>query len=112
MALMVVLWLLILRGVAIEFRSHQDHPLWREFWDSIFSLASALLAVVFGATLGNLVRGVPLGKEGLRGMPLFTNFLTGPDPGILDWNSPNQVPQGPPEPQNRKTPPLNSNHPP
>ena len=85
MALMVVLWLLILRGVAIEFRSHQDNPLWREFWDTVFSLASALLAVVFGTTLGNLIRGVPLGKEGLRGMPLFTNFLIGREPGILDW---------------------------
>jgi cytochrome d ubiquinol oxidase subunit II len=85
MALMVVLWLLILRGVAIELRSHQDHPLWREFWDTVFMLASALLAVVFGTSLGNLIRGVPLGKEGLRGMPLFTNFLTGREPGILDW---------------------------
>jgi cytochrome d ubiquinol oxidase subunit II len=85
MALMVVLWLLILRGVAIEFRSHQDHPLWREFWDTVFSLASALLAVVFGTSLGNLIRGVPLGEEGLRGMPLFTNFLIGREPGILDW---------------------------
>ncbi len=85
LALVVVLWLLILRGVAIEFRSHQDNPLWREFWDTIFSLASALLAVLFGTTLGNLLRGVPLGKEGLRSMPLFTNFLTGREPGILDW---------------------------
>jgi cytochrome d ubiquinol oxidase subunit II len=85
MALMIVLWLLILRGVAIEFRSHQAHPLWREFWDTIFSLASVLLAMVFGATLGNLVRGVPLGKAGLPGMPLFTNFRPGREPGILDW---------------------------
>ncbi|HVX11559.1 MAG TPA: cytochrome d ubiquinol oxidase subunit II [Pirellulales bacterium] len=85
MALMIVLWLLILRGVAFEFRSHQDHPLWREFWDTIFSLASVLLAVVFGATLGNLIRGVPLEEAGLRGMPLFTDFLTGREPGILDW---------------------------
>src|SRR5229473_6117647 len=60
LALMIVLWLLILRGVSIEFRSHQENPLWREFWDSVFSLASALLAAVFGTTLGNLVRGVPL----------------------------------------------------
>jgi cytochrome bd ubiquinol oxidase subunit II len=85
MALIVVLWLLILRGVAIELRLHQDHPLWREFWDTVFSLASALLAVVFGTTLGNLIRGVPLEKEGLRGMPLFTNFLIGRAPGIVDW---------------------------
>ena len=53
MALIVVLWLLILRGVAIELRSHQDHPLWREFWDTVFMLASALLAVVFGTTAVN-----------------------------------------------------------
>ena len=85
MALMIVLWLLILRGVAIEFRSHQDHSLWREFWDTVFSLSSVLLAVVFGVTLGNLIRGVPLGKQGLPGMPLFTNFLPGRKPGILDW---------------------------
>jgi cytochrome d ubiquinol oxidase subunit II len=85
MALMVVLWLLILRGVAIEFRSHQDNVLWREFWDTVFSAASALLAVAFGTTLGNLVRGVPLGREGLRGMPLFTDFRPGREPGILDW---------------------------
>jgi cytochrome d ubiquinol oxidase subunit II len=85
MALMIVLWLLILRGVAIEFRLHQEHPLWREFWDTVFSLASAMLAVVFGTTLGNLIRGVPVGKDGLHGMPLFTNFRTGRQPGILDW---------------------------
>jgi cytochrome d ubiquinol oxidase subunit II len=85
LALMVVLWLLILRGVAIEFRSHQDNLLWREFWDTVFSAASALLAVAFGTTLGNLVRGVPLRREGLPGMPLFTNFLPGREPGLVDW---------------------------
>ncbi|WP_165227039.1 cytochrome d ubiquinol oxidase subunit II [Aquisphaera insulae] len=85
MALMIVLWLLILRGVAIEYRSHQENPLWREFWDSVFSIASALLAVTFGATIGNLVRGVPVAEDGLRAMPLFTDFRTGPRPGILDW---------------------------
>jgi cytochrome d ubiquinol oxidase subunit II len=85
LALMIVLWLLILRGVSIEFRSHQENPLWREFWDSVFSLASVLLAVVLGTSLGNLVRGVPLNANGLPGMPLFTNFLPGKEPGIFDW---------------------------
>ncbi len=85
LALIIVLWLLILRGVAIEFRAHQDNLLWREFWDTIFCLASALLAVVFGTTLGNLIRGVPVGEDGLRGMPLFTNLRTGREPGIFDW---------------------------
>src|SRR6516225_10177755 len=85
MALMIVLWLLILRGVAIESRSQQENPLWREFWDTVFSLASGLLAVVLGAALGNVVRGVPVDEKGLAGMPLFTNFLPGRDAGILDW---------------------------
>src|SRR5271163_3448619 len=64
MALFIVLWLLILRGVSIEFRSHEENPLWREFWDTVFALASALLAVVFGTALGNIVRGVPLDRTG------------------------------------------------
>jgi cytochrome d ubiquinol oxidase subunit II len=85
LALMIVLWLLILRGIAIELRSHQENPLWREFWDSVFSLASALLAVVMGTALGNLIRGVPVNADGLPGMPLFTDFRPGTDPGIFDW---------------------------
>src|SRR5260370_37587925 len=40
MALMIVLWTLILRGIAIESRIHQANPLWNEFWDTTFSLAS------------------------------------------------------------------------
>src|SRR5262250_3056095 len=35
--LMIVLWLLILRACGIELRGHIDHPLWRSFWDFIFS---------------------------------------------------------------------------
>ncbi len=85
MALMIVLWLLILRGIAIAFRSEQDNPLWREFWDTTFSLASALLAVVLGTALGNVVRGVPVGETGFFAIPLFTDFRTGRQPGIFDW---------------------------
>lgn len=85
LALMIVLWLLILRGVALEFRSHQEVSVWKEFWDAVFAIASSLLAFIFGVALGNLVRGVPIGENGLPGMPLFTNFLTGKHPGIFDW---------------------------
>src|SRR5437588_6983181 len=82
LALMIVLWLLILRGVAIESRSRQENPLWREFWDTTFSLASALLAVVLGVTLGNVVRGVPLDGTGLFFVPLFTDFQPSARPGV------------------------------
>src|SRR5512135_3207819 len=62
--LMIVLWLLMLRGLGIEFRHRIHHPLWAAFWDAVFSFSSILLAVFFGAALGNVVRGVPLNREG------------------------------------------------
>jgi cytochrome d ubiquinol oxidase subunit II len=85
MAFMFVLWLLIVRGIAIESRSRQANPLWREFWDTAFSLSSSLLAIVLGASLGNMVRGVPLDSTGFFAMPLFTDFQPGVQPGIFDW---------------------------
>ena len=62
--LMIVLWLLILRGIAIEFRNHLENPVWQPLWDSVFAGASTLLAIFFGAALGNVVRGVPLDSSG------------------------------------------------
>ncbi len=83
--LMIVLWLLILRGCSVEFRSHVDNAVWRPFWDVVFTLASGLLAIFLGAALGNVVRGVPLDASGDFFLPLWTNFMPGPNPGILDW---------------------------
>jgi cytochrome d ubiquinol oxidase subunit II len=83
--LMMVLWLLILRGLSVELRSHVDNDLWRSFWDASFALGSTLLAIFFGAALGNVVRGVPLDQAGYFFLPLWTNFMPGPDSGILDW---------------------------
>lgn len=83
--LMIVLWLLILRGSAIEFRNHLDSATWRPFWDVVFAGASGLLAVFFGAALGNVVRGVPLDERGEFFLPLWTDFSAGASPGILDW---------------------------
>jgi cytochrome d ubiquinol oxidase subunit II len=84
-AIFLVLWALILRGIAIEFRSHVNATLWRSFWDVTFSIASASLAVLFGAAMGNLVRGLPLDRQGWFSLPLFTNFLPKDPVGILDW---------------------------
>jgi cytochrome bd ubiquinol oxidase subunit II len=83
--LMIVLWLLILRGVSIELRSHSHDPLWRTFFDGLFSFASSLLAVFFGAALANVIRGVPIGPDDYFFLPLWTDWRTGPHPGILDW---------------------------
>ena len=85
LALIIVLWLFIARGLALELRSHVDHVLWKQLCDVAFCGASVFLAVVFGAALGNLIRGVPLNRDGYFFVALWTNFMTGPDPGILDW---------------------------
>ena len=85
LALMMVLWLLILRGIAIEFRNHIDNPLWKPAWDTVFGGASAILAFVFGVALGNVVRGVPLDANGYFFLPLWTNLLPGADAGVIDW---------------------------
>lgn len=84
-AIFLVLWSLILRGISIEFRSHLADSQWRSFWDAVFGLASALLAIFFGAALGNLLRGLPLGADGWFGLTLFTDFSGRPPVGILDW---------------------------
>jgi cytochrome d ubiquinol oxidase subunit II len=84
-AIFLVLWVLILRGIAIEFRSHIEDALWRTAWDFVFGVASTLLPVLFGAALGNLLRGLPLNQEGWFSLPLFTDFTTGGEVGILDW---------------------------
>ncbi len=83
--LMMVLWLLMLRGIGIEFRTHIESPLWRSFFDAIFSVSSALLTIFFGAALGNVIRGVPLNSEGYFFEPLWTTFTVVPQAGILDW---------------------------
>ena len=78
LALMIVLWLLILRGISIEFRSHIESELWHAFWDVIFAGASSLLAIFYGAALGNVVRGVPIEADGYFFLPLWTNFRPAP----------------------------------
>ncbi len=85
LAIFLVLWTLILRGIAIEFRSHVEDRLWRSFWDATFAVASTLAPVLFGAALGNLLRGVPLSAEGWFALPLFASFSPTGALGILDW---------------------------
>jgi cytochrome bd ubiquinol oxidase subunit II len=83
--LTIVLWLLMLRGIGIELRTHMDNPVGRGFFDALFFGSSALLTIFFGAALGNVVRGVPLGPNQYFFEPLWTNFCVGVNNGILDW---------------------------
>ena len=83
--LMIVLWLLILRGISLELRNHIDVGVWRDLLDGVFGVSSTLLIIFFGAALANVLRGVPLQADGYFFLPLWTNWQPGPHPGILDW---------------------------
>ena len=85
LALWFVLWSFILRGVSIEFGGHIRDNLWQSWWDFVFAVSSVVLAVLFGAALGNVIRGVPLDESGKFSMSLFTNFGVRGRVGILDW---------------------------
>ena len=83
--LMIVLWLLVLRGVSLEIRNHLDVGVWRTLLDGVFGWASVLLTIFYGAALANVLRGVPLNADGYFFLPLWTNWQPGVSPGILDW---------------------------
>jgi cytochrome bd ubiquinol oxidase subunit II len=57
---MLLLCALIFRAVAIEFRSKEPWPWWRQAWDVMFALGSTLAAFLIGVAMGNIVRGIPL----------------------------------------------------
>ncbi len=64
LAMMLVLFSLIFRAVAIEFRSKREEPAWRRFWDVSFSVASIASSLLFGIALGNVIFGIPLDPRG------------------------------------------------
>ena len=66
-ALLIVLFSLILRGVSLEFRGLHDSAGWRRFWDASLVAASFVTALLFGAAFGNLFRGLAIDETGFRG---------------------------------------------
>lgn len=60
---MLLLFGIILRAVAIEFRSKQPMRWWRQMWDFLFFSASLLISMTLGLILGNLIRGIPLDPQ-------------------------------------------------
>jgi cytochrome d ubiquinol oxidase subunit II len=83
--MIILVWCILLRGVSLEFAAHSTDRLWRAFWDFVFAMSNVLLAVIFGAAFGNLVRGVPVDPMRPFSLPLFTDFRTSGTLGILDW---------------------------
>ena len=87
LALFLILWCLILRGISLEVGGHINDNLWQGFWDFVFVFANFLLAILFGAAAGNLARGVPLDAYGNFSMAFFTDFGVRGNVGLLDWYS-------------------------
>ena len=63
LALFLILFALIIRGVAFEFRSKDDNLLWRKTWDMAIFVGSFLPALLWGVAFGNIVRGVPIDES-------------------------------------------------
>jgi len=85
LALFLILWCLVLRGMALEVGGHVNDRMWHSFWDVVFTVASVLLAILFGVALGDLARGVPVDPNGNFSMAFFTNFGVRGNVGLLDW---------------------------
>lgn len=94
--LMLILWLLIFRAIGLELRGQIHNEMWENLWDKAFGIASLLLALFFGAALGNVVRGVNLGnvENGVSTyeahyffLPLWnSNFSPLSEQlGVIDW---------------------------
>jgi len=71
-ALMLILFALILRGVAFEFRSKVDSDGWRKVWDACIFIGSAAPALLFGVAFANIFRGIPIDQNGIYQGNLFT----------------------------------------
>jgi cytochrome d ubiquinol oxidase subunit II len=85
LALFLILWCLILRGISFDVGGHLRDRLWRSFWDFVFVFSNLLLAVLFGAAGGNVARGVPIDAQGNFSMAFFTDFRVHGNVGLLDW---------------------------
>jgi cytochrome d ubiquinol oxidase subunit II len=63
LALLLMLLALIVRAVAFEFRSKDQHPIWRRVWDWMIFFGSTVPALLWGVAFGNLIRGVPIDAD-------------------------------------------------
>lgn len=63
LAFILLLFVIIFRAVAIEFRSKRPGAVWRNSWDIAFSVSSIFIALIFGIAVGNMIVGVPIGAD-------------------------------------------------
>ena len=63
--LMLILFALILRGVAFEFRGQIDSPGWKKIWDACIFVGSSVPGLLFGVAFANIFRGIPFDINGV-----------------------------------------------
>lgn len=61
--LMLILLALILRAVAIEFRSKIESPAWKSTWDNFHALGSVMVSILFGVAFANIFQGIPFDAD-------------------------------------------------
>ena len=63
LALVLMLVALIFRGLAFEYRSLREDPVWRNRWDWAIFGGSLVPALLWGVTVGNLMRGFAIDAD-------------------------------------------------
>lgn len=63
LALFLMLMALIVRAVAFEFRSKDESSIWRNTWDWMIFIGSAVPALLWGVAVTNLIKGVPINAK-------------------------------------------------
>ncbi|MDA8307754.1 MAG: cytochrome d ubiquinol oxidase subunit II [Deltaproteobacteria bacterium] len=71
-ALLLILFCLIVRGVAMEYRSKFSSAKWRKFWDTLLWIGTFGPGLLFGVAFANLFRGIPIDKAGIYHGTLLT----------------------------------------
>ncbi|RNC67842.1 MAG: cytochrome d ubiquinol oxidase subunit II [Desulfuromonadales bacterium] len=66
-ALLLLLFALIVRGVAFEFRGKEESQTWKKSWDVAIQVSSFLPALLFGVAFGNIFAGLPMDASGYHG---------------------------------------------
>lgn len=74
--LLLLLFSLIIRGVAVEYRNKHESPSWQKFWDVAFFIGSVLPPILLGVAFANIFKGIPIDEKGI----LQTNLL-----GLLNF---------------------------
>lgn len=69
--LLIILFALIFRGVAFEFRGKVESETWKRGWDFAITIGSFVPALLFGVAFGNIFQGIPMDAKGYHGT-LFT----------------------------------------